>query len=173
MLRIYQGLLRLYPVSYRLEFEDEMAWVFAQARADLDCSLFGRVYFYAREFSGLVCGAGQSHLRHLFGFHEWLPFKRWNMRPEFRFPRSTVFLMCVILAGVVLAIEKAKTVVRLKDGLPPGTTTVWDPMLWSMLWGLLLVIVMVAAAGVWGILFALRRTGMQRLDNIQTWPEQP
>lgn len=94
------------------------------------------------------------------------------MRPEFRFPRSTVFLMWVILAGVVLAIEKAKTVVRLKEGLPPGTITVWDPMLWSMLCALLLVIVMVAAAGVWGILFALRRTGMQRFDNIQTWPEQ-
>jgi hypothetical protein len=78
--------------------------------------------------------------------------------------------MCVILAGVVLAIDKAKDIVRMKDGLPPGTMTVWDPMLWSVLFALLLVIGMVAA--VWGILFALRRTGMQRLDNIETWPEQ-
>ncbi len=92
------------------------------------------------------------------------------MRPEFRFPRSTVFLMCVILAGVVLAIDKAKDIVRMKDGLPPGTITVWDSMLGSVVCALLLVIAMVAA--VWGILFALRRTGMQRLDNIQTWPEQ-
>ena len=92
------------------------------------------------------------------------------MRPGFRFPRSTVFLMCVILAGVVLAIDKAKTVVRMKDGLPPGTMAVWDPMLWSVLFALLLVVAAVAA--VWAILYALRRTGMQRLDNIQTWPEQ-
>jgi hypothetical protein len=170
MLRIYQGLLRLYPAAYRLEFRDEMAWVFAQAQADLHHGLIRRVGFYSREFSGLVCGAAQSHLRYLFGFHDWLPFRRWNMRPEFRFPRSTVILMCVILAGVVLAIDKAKDIVRMKDGLPPGTITVWDSMLGSVVCALLLVIAMVAA--VWGILFALRRTGMQRLDNIQTWPEQ-
>jgi hypothetical protein len=170
MLRMYQGLLRLYPASHRLEFGDEMAWVFTQAKADLDGGPFCRVCFYSREFSGLVCGAAQSHLRQLLGFHDWLPLRRWNMRPEFRFPRSTVFLMCVILAGVVLAIDKAKDIVRMKDGLPPVTMTVWDPMLWSVLFALLLVIAMVAA--VWGILFALRRTGMQRLDNIQSWPDQ-
>lgn len=34
MLRIYQGFLRLYPASHRREFGDEMAWVFARAKAD-------------------------------------------------------------------------------------------------------------------------------------------
>ena len=88
------------------------------------------------------------------------------MRPGFRFPRSTMFLMCVILAGVVLAINKAKDVVRMKDGLAPGTIAVWDPMLWSV--PIVLLVVAGAAATVWGILFALHRTGMQRLDNIAT-----
>jgi len=91
------------------------------------------------------------------------------MRPGFRFPRSTVVLMCVILAGVGLAIDKAKTVVEMKSGLPHSTLAVWDAMFSSILFALLLV---VAAVGtVWGILFALHRTGMQRLDNVQTWPE--
>ncbi|HXU18810.1 MAG TPA: hypothetical protein VN708_27130 [Terriglobales bacterium] len=170
MLRIYQSLLHLYPPAHRLEFGDEMAGVFAQANADLDRSLPRRICFYSHEFSGLVYGAAQSHVRHFFGFHDWLPFRRWNMHPGFRFPRSTVVLMCVILAGVVLAIDKAKTVVQMKSGLPHATLAVWDAMFSSILLALLLVL---AAVGtVWGILFALHRTGMQRLDNVQTWPEQ-
>ena len=92
------------------------------------------------------------------------------MRPEYRFPRSTVFLMCVILAGVVGAIDKAKTIVHMKSGLPVGTTAVWYPMLWSLLFALALVLAAVAVG--WGILFALRRTGMHRLGNVQTWPMQ-
>jgi phosphoribosylcarboxyaminoimidazole (NCAIR) mutase len=91
------------------------------------------------------------------------------MHPGFRFPRSTVVLMCVILAGVVLAIDKAKTIVQMKSGVPHASLAVWDAMLSTILLALLLV---VAAVGtVWGILFALHRTGMQRLQNVQTWPE--
>jgi hypothetical protein len=169
MRRIYQSLLRLYPPADRFEFGDEMMWVLAQANADLDRGLLRRVCFYLHEFSGLLYGAAQSHVRHFFGFHDWLPFRRWNMRPGFRFPRSTVVLMCVILAGVGLAIDKAKTVVEMKSVLPHSTLAVWDAMFSSILFALLLV---VAAVGtVWGILFALHRTGMQRLDNVQTWPE--
>jgi len=169
MLRIYQALLHLYPAAQRLEFGDEMVGVFSHAKADLNPGFIRRVGFYWQEFSGLIYGAAQSHFRHLFGIHDWLAFRRWNMRPGFRFPRSTMFLMCVILAGVVLAIDKAKEVVRMKDGLPPGTISVWDPMLWSVL--IVLLLIGAAAATVWGILFALHRTGMQRLDNIATWSE--
>ena len=170
MLRVYQSLLYLYPGAHRLEFGDEMARVFAEANADLDCGFLRRVRFYARELSGLIYGAAQSHFRHFFGFHDWRPLRRWNMDPGFRFPRSTVFLMLVILAGVVVAIDQAKDIVQMKAGLPPGTMTVWDPMLWSVLFALLVVLACVAA--VWGVLFALHRTGVDRLSNVQTWPEQ-
>jgi len=88
------------------------------------------------------------------------------MEPQFRFPRSTVFLMGVILAGVVLAINKARDIVQMKGGLPRGGEAVWDPMLWSLLAALAVVCIVVAAA--WGILFALRRTGMHRLGNIES-----
>src|SRR5215471_14223341 len=126
MLRIYRYLLHLYPAAHRLEFGDEMACVFAQAEAGLNCGPLHRLVFYSQELSGLFYGAAESHFRHLFGIHEWLPFRRWNMRPGFRFPRSTVFLMFVILAGVVLSIDKAKTIVRMKEGLPGGTVRVFD-----------------------------------------------
>lgn len=86
------------------------------------------------------------------------------MRSEFRFPRSMVLLMCVILAGVALAIEKAKDVVHMKEGLPLGTMAVWDPMLVSLL--LTLGLVLALSGGIWGILFALRRSGMHRLSDV-------
>lgn len=89
------------------------------------------------------------------------------MRPQFRFPGSTVFLMCVILAGVVLAIDKAKTVVQMREGLPTGIALGWHSLFWLYPFAVALAI----AGAVWGILFALRRTGMHRLDSVQTWPE--
>ena len=90
------------------------------------------------------------------------------MQPQFRFPRSTVFLMLVILAGVMLAIEKAKMVVQMKQGLPLDTVAVWHPLFWLYPFAVVLAIVGL----VWGILFALRRTGMHRLDRIRAWPDQ-
>ncbi len=88
------------------------------------------------------------------------------MRPGFRFPRSTVFLMSLILLGVVLAIEKAKIVIQMKSGLPPASASTWDPVLWPLLFTIALVLVAVGA--VWGILFALHRTGVQRLAELDT-----
>ena len=90
------------------------------------------------------------------------------MHPEFRFPRSTVFLMWVILAGVVLAIEKAKAVVAMNEGLRLETVAIWHPLFWLSP----LAVVLAIVGAIWGILFALRRTGMHRLANVQTPPEQ-
>jgi hypothetical protein len=76
--------------------------------------------------------------------------------------------MWVILAGVVLAIHKAKAVVAMNEGLRLETVAIWDPLFWLYPLGVVLAIV----GAVWGILFALRRTGMHRLANVQTSPEQ-
>jgi hypothetical protein len=86
------------------------------------------------------------------------------MRPGFRFPRSTVFLMTVVLAGVILAIKKAHDLTAFRLDINFASTLV------SFFVAFLL---MCAAGGaVWGILFALRRSGVHRLDSIQTWPER-
>lgn len=83
------------------------------------------------------------------------------MQPEFRFPRSTVFLMLVIFAGVVLTIMKAASVA--------GGLAVW-PSLVSVLVFMLLTMC-TAAALVLGILHGLRRSGVHRLENVHSWME--
>ena len=85
------------------------------------------------------------------------------MQPQFRFPRSTVFLMWVILAGVLLAIEKAK-IIQVKYG-PQEVMAVWNSLPWFLF--LFPALACVAVAAVWGLLFALRRTGMHRLDSVR------
>jgi len=168
MLRLYQGLLLLYPAAYRQEFGGEMQCVFLEAQAESRTRpLLGRAAFSAREVLGLLSGAAQAHLLSLFGIDDWLRHKRFNMRPQYRFPRSTVFLMWVILAGVMLAIEKARVIatsrphemVAAKNSLP----------LFLFLFPLSACAVVV---GVWGLLFALRRTGMHRLDGVEASPQQ-
>ena len=79
------------------------------------------------------------------------------MQPQLRFPRSTVFLMLVILAGVVLTIAEATKVAG--DTLGSG----WRTLI-SMLVFMLLSMCTVAAV-VWGILHGLRRSGIHRLQN--------
>jgi hypothetical protein len=170
MLRVYRSLLYLYPAFVRAELGDEMTSVFLQAESDIaHRRILARAGFFLREISGLIAGALRAHVLSLFG-SDWVPLRRFTMRPEFRFPRSTVFLMCVILAGVVLAIEKAKTVVEMKEGVASGAAGTLDPMFWSVLF--ILAIVFAVVAAVWGVLFALHRTGMHRLGDVQTWPDQ-
>jgi hypothetical protein len=168
MLVLYRSLLRLYPAAYLREYGGEMTLVFAQAQTDArEKTLRARVSFCWREVTGLLAGALRQRV---FGPHHCGGIRRFGMRPEFRFPRSTVFLMSVILAGVVLAIDKANTVVQMKEGLPAGTVEAWYPMLWGLLCALALVVAAVAVG--WGILFALRQTGMHRLGNVETWPQR-
>jgi len=164
-LTVYGWLLCLYPVSYRREFGEEMTSIFREARSDLPPTLTPKISFYRREFCGLLSGALYAHFDRLFG--PAIPFRRIDMQPQFRFPRSTVFLMCVILAGVVVAINKAVDVVQLKQGLPRVSNQSWEPMVGALL--LTLAIIVAAVAAVWGALFATRRTGMHRLEGVQTW----
>jgi len=163
MLRVYRMLLCLYPTGYRNEFGPEMTSVFAKARQDVrEQALLRRGFFYAREAAGLLSGAVRSHLGYALG-NDWLPFRRFDMNRQFRFPRSTVFLMCVILAAVAFAIDKAQHIQANLTGAQLRTETA-EPLI------LTFIIVYVAAAAGWGILFALRRTGLHRLDKMSASP---
>lgn len=168
MLRLYQGLLHLYPAAYRQEFGEEMQCVFLEAQAETGTRpRLRRAAFSAREVLGLLSGAAQAHLLSLFRTDDWLRQKRFNMRPQYRFPRSTVFLMWVILAGVVLAIEKARVVAT--SGPHPLVAAANPLPLFLFLFPVLACAVV---AALWGLLFALRRSGMHRLDGVEAWPEQ-
>ena len=169
MARLYQGLLHFYPAHYRHEFGEEMQWVFLQLQAEGSIGPWSRrATLCAREVLGLLSGAAHAHFRSFFGVDNWLRHRRFNMRPQYRFPRSTVFLMWVILAGVVLAIAKARDVAR-SAPLPHDAVVVWNSMPLFLLFFPLLAGAAVLA--VWGLLFALRRTGMHRLDGVEAWPE--
>jgi hypothetical protein len=163
---LYSWLLFVYPRSHRHEFGEEMTSVFCEARRDLPPALPAKINFYLREFTGLIGGAVEAHLSCLFG--PAIPSWRFYMQPQFRFPRSTVVLMCLILAGVVLAIEKAKTVVQMKEGLSAGPPAGWHSLFWVYVFAVALAL----AAAVWGILFALGRTGVHRLEAVQTGVER-
>ena len=155
-LRVYCWLLCLYPGSYRDQFGEEMMSVFCGARSELPPALTAKIGFYRREFCGLLSGALCAHFDRLFG--PAIPFRRFFMQAHFRFPRSTVFLMLLIFAAVLLAISKASGVAGDAVG------SVWPSLVCVLAF---MVLTMCAAAiVVWGILHTLRRSGVHRLENI-------
>lgn len=155
-LTVYCWLLRLYPRSYREEFGEEMTSVFRDASSELPPTLTAKLGFYGREFCGLLSAALRAHFDRLFGPSG--SFRRFDMHPQFRFPRSTVLLMLVIFAAVVLTISKAASIA--------GGLAVW-PSLLSVLVFMLLTMC-AAAVIVLGILHSLRRSGVHRLQNVQS-----
>lgn len=163
MRAVYGWLLRLYPDDHRRRFGEEMALVFEQARSE---RANGRpvilTAFYCREIAGLFRGAWQEHLREFSS-------RRFAMRTQFRFPKTTPILMTIILAGVVLAIQKGAAIqASLPDVNPPIAP------IHQTGHGFLPVIVLLLApfyaAGLigWVILFALRRSGSHRLDAMSS-----
>jgi|SRR5579884_1300963 hypothetical protein len=156
MQALYRKLLRLYPADYVREYGEEMSWVFARASDDArGKKLMARITFYAREVSGVVTGAVRQRL---LGCDD--SSRRLEM--EFRFPRSTVVLMWVILAGLLMAIAEAK-IVAMHYGASEAKT-VWNMLPWFIV--VAAVLVCGAGAAAWGILYALRRTGMHRMERL-------
>ncbi|HYL96622.1 MAG TPA: hypothetical protein VET69_12535 [Terriglobales bacterium] len=161
-LTVYCWLLCFYPASYRHEFGEEMTSVFREARSELPPGLVVKSSFYGREFSGLLSGALRAHFDRLFG--PVTHFRRFAMQSQFRFSRSTVLLMLVIFAAVILTIAKAMSV-SVTYGATPGT--VWPSLI--SVFGAMAVSMCAAAAVIWGILHSLRRSGVHRLENVQSW----
>lgn len=96
------------------------------------------------------------------------------MKSEFRFPKATVGLMLAILAAVMLAIEKAKaisaSIPRANPPVPPihsVEATIVETLLGTLIWAI------TAGAIGWGILYALRRTGVQQLSEMNPGASPP
>ena len=167
MLGLYRTLLRLYPASFRQEFGEEMIAVFREARADVATRKLARAWFFCRETFGVIGSAMQERLRVCTGFSlgNFLT-RRFAMRSNFRFPKTTAVLMIVLFAGVVLAIEKARAVAAAyPSGHPylpvqPGHTAFAQPI------GIMFATVYVLAIAVWAVLFALGRSGVHRLAEL-------
>ena len=89
------------------------------------------------------------------------------MRSEFRFPKATVGLMMVILAAVMLTIEKARAI---SASIPQANPAVGPihPTQAMIVQALLATLIWAIGAGAigWGILYVLRRTGVQQLSEM-------
>jgi len=170
MLTVYRRLLRLYPLSHREVFGDEMLAVYCELLAEnKDRKLIPRTLFFAREMAGLVNGALLEHLKALLGVDARLSLstRRFAMRNGFRFPKSTAVLMMIILAGIALAIEKARVIqASYSNGNAPVVPLEAAHFTFFPTVALLLVIFYALGLAGWGILFALRRSGVHRLDDI-------
>ncbi|HJZ65288.1 MAG TPA: hypothetical protein VKD70_13280 [Candidatus Acidoferrum sp.] len=167
---LYRRLLSLYPADYREEFGDEMAWVFQQAHSDIRReSGFALVIFLARELQGVLVGSACERARGLFDSHTHASWKGGSMESKFRFPRATLVLMLLSLLAVVLSLEEAR-VVEMHYGNKVGMPPEWPMLLW--IFGRILLIALVVASVLWGIFFALRRSGIQRLEQLKPWHDQ-
>jgi hypothetical protein len=170
MVRIFRELLRLYPPAFRQTYGDEMILVLFDAQAEIRRKSFlVRLRWQLREIAGLLSGALEEHMRSITGSYEGelLPPRRFKTQKEFRFPKATVGLMTVVLIAVVMVIEKAKAI---SMSVPPNSVQVGpiQPEQYGTVSTFVVVLVGACAAAAigWAILFALRRTGSQRLSEL-------
>jgi hypothetical protein len=173
---VYESLLRLYPSAYRQQFAEEMIAVFLDI--DADAHKKGSVVtakLYLREIGGLLRGAIAEHARRILGSHVSFPLssRRLTMRSGFRFPKSTAFLMTVILAGVVLAIERADAIRQSLPYANPPVGPIQPAHLTTLAtMALMFLVVYLAGAAGWFVLFALRRSGVHRVSEMPAAPKQ-
>jgi hypothetical protein len=90
------------------------------------------------------------------------------MHSDFRFPKSTAALMIVILAAVVMAIEKATAIASSQW---PNSNTPLGPIhpvgfTFLPTMAVIFAIAALAATVGWLVLFALHRSGVQRLSQF-------
>jgi hypothetical protein len=154
-----------------------MAGVFRELQSETRRKGFlPRGTFLLREFTGLLHGAIEEHSRAIAGSNLLFPSssKRFTMRSEFRFPKATPVLMTIILAGVILTIEKATAI---RESLPlaypqqlppiqPGHRTFFPAM------AVIFLLAYAAAVIGWAVLFALRRSGVHRLSEMPAAPRK-
>jgi len=87
MLSLYEQLLRLYPASYRQQFEDEMVTLFHELRCENRINTrVRRGIFYVREIAGVLLGSARERCRVLRGKDVGLFEGGFMMRDGFRFP---------------------------------------------------------------------------------------
>ncbi len=174
MLDLCRSLLNLYPRAYLYEYGEEMLEVLSEVHAEIRRrGELARIVCGVHEAGGLLYGALQEHLRSITGSYDHGIFssafsrRRFAMRSEFRFPKATVGLMVAILAAVMWTIEKAKAIsASVPHANPPvgpiqpEQYTIVETLLVALIWGI------VAGAIGWAILFALRRSGVHHLSEM-------
>ncbi|HXJ87626.1 MAG TPA: hypothetical protein VMS18_12465 [Candidatus Binatia bacterium] len=171
MLSLYRKLLRLYPAEHRQLFGEEILTVLAEEREAGDRRIIAQARLLTRETAGLVVGAIREHLRVPVEIQAGLSAvsRRFAMRNGFRFPKSTIVFMGLILGGVLTAIKKGEDIATsVPHDIGPVTPVHIQPVHSILLGGMPLFFAFFYAAGLigWAILFAFRRSGVHRLADI-------
>ena len=172
MLAVYQKLLRLYPAEHRDLFGEEMLAVLREESSDnANRRLLTRTRFFAREIAGLITGALREHFRVLLEIEDEPSFAtgRFAMRNGFRFPKTTIVFMALILGGVLTAIKKGEDIATsVPQDIAPIAPLHIQPVHSILLGGMPLFFAFFYAAGLigWAIMFALRRSGVHRMADM-------
>ena len=166
MLSLYEQLLRLYPARYRQQFEDEMLTLFRELQSENSIhTRRRRGIFYVREIAGALRGAASERYRVLRGQDVGLFKGGFMMRDGFRFPKTTAVLMTLILAGIMVAIQKGEAI---QASLPTSNPQIGPiqphSVMLSSIVSFLLIFYAAGSIG-WIILFALRKFRVHRLDE--------
>jgi hypothetical protein len=171
MATLSRYLLYLYPAAHRKEFGEEMSEVLRERRNDIGKrGAVARWIWNSREIGGLLRGAAQERVRAMTGLYSWeeFPIRRIRMRTEFRFPKATPVLMTLILVAVLMAIEKARAI---QLSVPPSSQQVGPIQSANFTvvpsFALWLVIGCAVGAIAWAIAYALRKSGVQRLEELK------
>lgn len=169
MLAVYRTLLRLYPAQHRQIFGVEMLMVLAAEGSGASSRrVMARIRLFAREACGLLLGAAREHLRVLVEIQDGLApaTGRFEMRNGFRFPKSTILFMTLILAGVLLAIKRGEDIAV---SFPPANPQASPIQLaHSTVPAIASLVVLFYAFGLvcGAILVALRRSRGDRLSGV-------
>lgn len=160
MTTIYGRLLRLYPKAYRDEFSGEMIAIFAELESEAAAQgLAARFRFVIREGAGLFIGVAQEHWRQFVT-------RRFTMRGEFRFPKATWILMTIILAGVLMAINKGEAISVSVPNVSSPMAPIHPASQVVVSWTLSFLLMYVIGVLVGGALFLVRRTAADRAAEI-------
>ncbi|HTT25252.1 MAG TPA: hypothetical protein VMG82_40430 [Candidatus Sulfotelmatobacter sp.] len=169
--RVYRKLLRLYPAEHRQMFGEEILAVLAEEIEGADRRIIAQARLLVRETAGLLVGAMREHFRILVDVQDGLSVAggRFAMRNGFRFPKSTIVFMGLILGGVLTAIKKGEDIATsVPHDIGPIAPVHIQPVHSILLGGMPLFFAFFYAAGLigWAILFAFRRSGVHRLAGI-------
>jgi hypothetical protein len=92
------------------------------------------------------------------------------MRSSFRFPKSVAPMMMLVLALVVFTIARAASTAV--DVTSPHVAKAGEKFSLPLSVGLWLGLGYLGGALVWMLVHVLRRSGSQRLSQIETWPQR-
>jgi hypothetical protein len=111
-LSLYRHALRPYPASHRERFGEEMVAAFPELQNEAASKrMIAGGDVCVREARGVIAGPcaniGEFGAANTSGYC----FPIGGLRcAEFRFPKATAVLMTIILAGVILAIERGEAI---------------------------------------------------------------